>query len=102
MSRSSSGSGLRGGRVGVGWDELVLELGDVLGPLVGQECWVVGAVGEAGVCGAWCGDCWPDCTVRTGSPGCGRAEFVVPTPGRPSFWVGTGTVSSVGAGGFAN
>src|SRR4051794_31164436 len=46
MSRSSSaGSGLRVGRVvGVVFDAVVL-----LGPLVGQVCWVDGAVGEAGV-----------------------------------------------------
>jgi hypothetical protein len=74
----------------------------VLGPLVGQECWVPGAVGEAGVCGADCGDDCPGCTVRTGSPACGRAELVVPAPGRPSVGAGTGTVSSVGTGGFAN
>jgi hypothetical protein len=73
-----------------------------LGPWVGQECWVAGAVGEAGVCGAGCADCWPDWTVRTGSPACGRAELVVPAPGRPSVDAGTGTVSSVGIGGFVN
>ena len=78
MSRSSSGSGLRAGRVGVGWDEPLPEVDpapdpgvapEVLGPWVGQACWVPGAVGEAGVCGADCGDCCPDWTVRTGSPG---------------------------------
>ena len=65
MSRSSSGSGLRAGRVGVGWDEPLPDVDpapdpgvapEVLGPWVGQECWVPGAVGEAGVCGADCGD----------------------------------------------
>ena len=106
MSRSSSGSGLRGGRVGVepvdGVEPELAPPFELLGPLVGQECWVVGAVGEAGVCGAGCCDCWPDWTVRTGSPDCGRAELVVPAPGRPSVGAGTGTVSSVGTGGFVN
>jgi len=74
---------------------------ELLGPLVGQECCVPGPVGEAGVCGAVCGDCCPVCTVRTGSPACGRAEFVVPTPERGSVGAGTGIASSVGAGGFA-
>ena len=99
MSRSSSGSGFFGlAALGcadcvdwAGWlDWLPAE---ELGPFVGQECWVDG---EAGVCGAGCADCWPVWTVRTGSPACGRAEFVVPTPGRGSVGAGTGTVSSMG------
>jgi hypothetical protein len=61
--------------------------------LTGQE-WP--DVGVAGVCGAGCGVCG---TVRTGSPDCGRAECVVPAPGRPSVGAGTGTVSSAGVGG---
>jgi hypothetical protein len=58
MSRSSSGSCFLGR---LGW---VVEL-ELLGPLVGQECWVDG---DAGVCGAGWADCWPVWTVRTPSP----------------------------------
>ena len=56
MSRSSSGSGLRTGRAGLDGVELpeLLDAVELLGPFVGQECWVDGAVGEAGVCGADC------------------------------------------------
>jgi hypothetical protein len=99
MSRSSSGSGLRTGRLGAGCDEPddgVPEAGELLGPLTGQEC---GDVDVAGVCGAGGADCEPGCTVRTGSPACGRAELVVPPPGRPSVGAGTGAVSSVAEGG---
>lgn len=81
MSRSSSGSGFFGRGAGVDVPALPAEF-PLLGPLVGQEC---GLLGDAGV--LW--------TVRTGSPACGRAEFVV--PGRGSVGAGTGTVSSVGA-----
>ena len=86
---------MRTGRAGAGCEEVEPDdeppAGELLGPLVGHEC---GEVGVAGVCGAGC-----DGTVRTGSPDCGRAELVVPAPGRPSVGAGTGTVSSVGAGG---
>jgi len=85
---------LRAGRVG--WDEAGGFAGvALLGPWVGHER--VGGVGACGACG--CSDDW--CAVRTGSPVCGRAEFVVPTPGRFSSGVGTGAVSSVPAGGCA-
>lgn len=79
MSRSSSGSCF----FGFGAWEVEPPVA-LLGPLVGQECWVDG---EAGVCGEF-----PDWTVRTPSPACGRAEFVVPVRG--SVGAGTGTVSS--------
>lgn len=86
MSRSSSGSGLRTGRAGAGCEEVEPDVeppvGELLGPLVGHEC---GEVGVAGVCGADC-----DGTVRTGSPPCGRAELVVPAPGRPSVGAAPG------------
>ena len=89
ISRSSSSfSGLRGWRCGGGW----WVAGELLGPVVGQECWVGG--GEAGVGGCGLADGW--CAVRTGSPACGRAEWVVPVPARPWSVFGTGTVSSVG------
>jgi len=66
-----------------------LRLRELLGPCVGQDC-----VGRRGgrrrrLVTGWC-------AVRTGSPACGRAEWVVPEPGRPWSVFGTGTVSSVG------
>ena len=84
---------MRAGRVG--WDDAGGLAGvALLGPWVGHER----VVGAAGMCGADdCSDGW--CAVRTGSPACGRAEFVVPTPGRCSSGFGTGAVSSDPAGG---
>lgn len=85
MSRSSSSlSGLRGWRCGPGWDDGAVD-GEFDGPVVGHECCVgedwagdgVDWAGEAGVCGTggWLDGWW---AVRTGSPACGRAEWVVP------------------------
>ena len=45
---------MRVGRVGLDWVGPEFGAGEVLGPWVGQECWVVG---EAGVCGVGWGDC---------------------------------------------
>jgi hypothetical protein len=87
-SSSSSYSGLRGCRCGAGgW-----AAGELDGPCDGQLC-----VGDWDGAGLWGAGGWFDgwCAVRTGSPCCGRAEWVVPAPGRPSPVFGTGTVSSV-------
>ncbi len=92
MSRSSSGSGLRAGRVGVGWDEPLPDVDaapdpgvapEVLGPWVGQECWVPGAVGEAGVCGADCGTAAPTGPCGPGRRAEGGPSWSCPRPDGP-------------------